>query len=57
MTQDEKYDIILTNIKRFHKLSGQLENLTATVFELKNNPSFLGLFLFSYSNLFSLMVE
>ncbi|WP_019804166.1 type I pullulanase [Streptococcus mutans] len=35
MTQDEKYDIILTNIKRFHKLSGQLENLTATVFELK----------------------
>ena len=35
MTQDEKYDIILTNIKRFHKLNGQFENLTATVFELK----------------------
>lgn len=34
MTQMQNYDIILSNMKRFHKSSGQLENLTVSVFEM-----------------------
>ncbi|EHJ51967.1 type I pullulanase [Streptococcus macacae] len=35
MTAYENYDIILTNVKRLHKLKSQFEFLSATVFELK----------------------
>ena len=35
MTPNQKYDIILSNVKRFHKLSDDFENLTVSVFELR----------------------